>query len=61
MARLFPQLGMLNSIACLLSEILDAAEFGEAAINEEYDENATNPAQELGLKVCDIIDNIITV
>ncbi|XP_031380631.1 uncharacterized protein LOC116195525 isoform X1 [Punica granatum] len=30
-------------------EILDEAEFGEAARNVEYDENAINPASELGL------------
>lgn len=37
----------------LLSEILDGAEFGESATNEEYNENAINPAQELELTVCD--------
>ncbi|XP_062164403.1 DNA-directed RNA polymerase III subunit rpc4-like [Alnus glutinosa] len=32
-------------------EILDEAEFGEAAANTEYDENTINPASDLGLMV----------
>ncbi|KAK4601002.1 hypothetical protein RGQ29_010543 [Quercus rubra] len=32
-------------------ELLDMAEFGEAAANYEYDENIINPASDLGLKV----------
>lgn len=35
----------------LLSELLDEAEFGEAAANAEYNENAINPASELKLMV----------
>jgi hypothetical protein len=34
-----------------LSELLDEAEFGEAAANAEYNENAINPASELELMV----------
>lgn len=34
-----------------LVEILNEAEFGEAAKNAEYDENNVNPASELGLLV----------
>jgi hypothetical protein len=45
----------------LLSEILDEAEFGEAAANTEYDENTINPASDLGLMVgyqIECLDNV---
>lgn len=39
-------------VSCILhSEILDEAEFGDAADNFEYDENTINSALELGLMV----------
>ena len=45
---------MLNSILPVLFfllEILDEEEFGEAATNLEYDEDAVNNAAELGFLV----------
>lgn len=41
----------VNCMLLLLLELLDKAEFGEAATNAEYDENAIAPASELGLMV----------
>ena len=35
----------------LPSELLDEAEFGDAATNLEYDEKTINPASDLGLLV----------
>ncbi|KAF7148120.1 hypothetical protein RHSIM_Rhsim03G0165300 [Rhododendron simsii] len=39
-------------------ELLDEAEFGDAADNLEYDENTINSALELGLMVCYLITEI---
>lgn len=40
-------------VLVLVLELLDEAEFGEAANNVEYDENTINPASDLQLLVCD--------
>lgn len=45
----------------LLVELLDMAEFGEAAANYEYDENIINPASDLGLKVGNQIKKTIKI
>lgn len=46
-------------VSCILhSELLDEAEFGDAADNLEYDENTINSALELGLMVCYLITEI---
>ena len=42
----------------LHSELLDEAEFGEAASYVEYDETTMNSALELGLLVCSLINEI---
>ena len=42
----------------LHSELLDEAEFGDAASNKEYDETTMNSALELGLLVCFLIKEI---
>lgn len=45
----------------LLVELLDMAEFGEAAANYEYDEDIINPASDLGLKVGNQIKKSIKI
>lgn len=39
------------TFAHFVSVLLDEAEFGEATINSEYDENTISPASDLGLMV----------
>lgn len=50
---------ILKMVSCILhSELLDEAEFGDAADNLDYDENTISSALELGLMVCYLITEI---
>ncbi|KAI8564559.1 hypothetical protein RHMOL_Rhmol03G0190500 [Rhododendron molle] len=50
---------ILKMVSCILhSELLDEAEFGDAADNLDYDENTISSALELGLMVCYLVTDI---